>query len=110
MNAKILISNTINFPLWNSGHGQQHRPEDSSLFEDGNNSIMPKVLYSMNYIGGPGLKTTVDQGDRLLSDPKKYFVREVYFCQKKYISNPERSTNCAKSLFSDKIIDELPHF
>ena len=59
MNAEILISHTINFPLWNSGHGRQLRSEDSSLFED-DNSIMSKVLCSMNYIGGPGLKTTVD--------------------------------------------------
>ena len=26
-----------------------------------------------------------DHCDQLMSDPKKYFVREVYFCQKKYI-------------------------
>ena len=38
------------------------------------------------------------QGDRLLSDPKKYFVWEVYFCQKKYIFNPERSTGCLYKL------------
>ena len=38
------------------------------------------------------------QGDRLLRDPKKYFVWEVYFCQKKYIFDPERSTICAKKL------------
>jgi len=51
-----------------------------------------------------------DQSDQLLSDPKKHFVCEVYFCQKKYIFDPERSTNCAKSSFSDKIIYELPRF
>ena len=45
-----------------------------------------------------------------MSDPKKYFVWEVYFGQKKYIFDPERSTNCAKSSFSNKIIYELPHF
>ena len=50
------------------------------------------------------------QGDQLMSDPKKYFVWEVYFCQKKYIFDPKRSTNRAKSSFSDKIIYELPHF
>ena len=50
------------------------------------------------------------QSDQLLSDPKKHFVWEVYFCQKKYIFDPERSTNCAKSLYSVKIIYELPHF
>ena len=47
---------------------------------------------------------------RVMSDPKKYFVWEVYFCQKKYIFDPERSTNHTKSSFSDKIIYELPHF
>ena len=43
------------------------------------------------------------QGDRLLRDPKKYFVWEVYFCQKKYIFDPESS-------FSVKIVYELHHF
>ena len=50
------------------------------------------------------------QSDQLLSDPKKHFVCEVYFCQKKYIFDPDRSTNCAKSSFSVKIIYELPNF
>jgi len=53
---------------------------------------------------------TIHQSDQLLSDPKKHFICEVYFCQKKYIFHPERSTNCAKSSFSVKIIYELPHF
>ena len=44
------------------------------------------------------------QGGQLLSDPKKYFVCEVYFCQKKYIFDPERSKNCAKSSFPSKLI------
>ena len=52
----------------------------------------------------------LEQSDQSLSDPKKHFVCEVYFCQKKYIFDPERSTNCAKSSFSDKIIYKLPHF
>ena len=52
----------------------------------------------------------VKQSDQLLNDPKKHFVCEVYFCQKKYIFDPERSTNCAKSSFSVKIIYELPYF
>ena len=42
--------------------------------------------------------TNSKQGDQLMSDPKKYFVWEVYFCQKKYIFDPERSTNRAKKL------------
>ena len=46
----------------------------------------------------------------MLRDPKKYFVWEVHFCQKKYIFDREISTNRAKSSFSDKIIYELPHF
>jgi len=57
-----------------------------------------------------GLDIAIMQSDQLLSDPKKHFVCEVYFCQKKYIFDPERSTNCAKSSFSVKIIYELPHF
>ena len=52
----------------------------------------------------------LNQSDQLLSDPKKHFVCEVYFCQKKYIFDSERSTNCAKSSFSIKIIYESPHF
>ena len=51
-----------------------------------------------------------NQSDQLLSDSKKHFVCEVYFFQKKYIFDPERSTNCTKSSFSIKIIYELPHF
>ena len=63
----------------------------------------PTWVWKVNFIFG----CFIIQGDRLLSDPKKYFVWEVYFCQKKYIFDPERSTNRSKS---DKIIYELPHF
>ena len=51
-----------------------------------------------------------NQVDQLLSDTKKCFVCEVYFSQKKYIFDPERSTNCATSSFSVKIVCELSHF
>ena len=66
-----------------------------------------KLGYSWCLVNFVDLWSLLKQGDQLMSDSKKYFVWEVYFCQKKYIFDPERSTNRSKS---DKIIFELPHF
>ena len=51
------------------------------------------------------------QSDQLLSDPKKHFVCEVYFCQKKYIFFTLKEVQIAqKTHFPSKLYMNYPIF